>query len=82
MRLDKLTTAFQQALGDAQSAAVARDNPYIEPAHLLAGLVGRIARFKQPHRVVQMDSLPRTALGKVQRTELTRALMDRKFPQA
>ena len=39
MRLDKLTTAFQQALGDAQSAAVARDNPYIEPAHLLAAML-------------------------------------------
>ena len=39
MRLDKLTTAFQQALQDAQSAAVARDNPYIEPAHLLAAML-------------------------------------------
>jgi ATP-dependent Clp protease ATP-binding subunit ClpB len=39
MRIDKLTTAFQQALGDAQSLAVARDNPYIEPAHLLAAML-------------------------------------------
>ncbi len=39
MRLDKLTTAFQQALGDAQSLAVARDNPYIEPSHLLAAML-------------------------------------------
>ncbi len=39
MRIDKLTTAFQQALADAQSAAVARDNPYIEPAHLLAAML-------------------------------------------
>ena len=39
MRLDKLTTAFQQALADAQSLAVARDNPYIEPAHLLAAML-------------------------------------------
>ncbi len=39
MRLDKLTTAFQQALGDAQSSAVARDNPYIEPVHLLAAML-------------------------------------------
>src|SRR5882724_10997930 len=38
MRLDKLTTAFQQALADAQSAAVTRENPYIEPAHLLAAM--------------------------------------------
>ena len=39
MRLDKLTTAFQQALGDAQSLAVARDNPYIEACHLLAAML-------------------------------------------
>ena len=39
MRFDKLTTAFQQALADAQSAAVGRDNPYIEPAHLLAAML-------------------------------------------
>jgi ATP-dependent Clp protease ATP-binding subunit ClpB len=39
MRFDKLTTAFQQALADAQSLAVARDNPYIEPSHLLAAML-------------------------------------------
>jgi ATP-dependent Clp protease ATP-binding subunit ClpB len=39
MRADKLTTAFQQALGEAQSLAVARDNPYIEPSHLLAAML-------------------------------------------
>jgi len=35
MRLDKLTTKFQEALTEAQSLAVTRDNPYIEPAHIL-----------------------------------------------
>ena len=39
MRADKFTTAFQQALGDAQSLAGARDNPYIEPAHVLAAML-------------------------------------------
>ncbi len=39
MRFDKLTTAFQQALADAQSLAVARDNPYIEPSHLLTAML-------------------------------------------
>ena len=39
MRVDKLTTAFHQALADAQSAAVARNNPYTEPAHLLAAML-------------------------------------------
>ena len=39
MRLDKLTTKFQQALGDAQSVAVGQDNPFIEPLHLLGALL-------------------------------------------
>jgi ATP-dependent Clp protease ATP-binding subunit ClpB len=41
MRIDKLTTTFQQALADAQSLAVAKDNPYIEPAHLLAAMLAQ-----------------------------------------
>ncbi len=41
MRIDKLTTKFQEALADAQSLAVTRDNPYIEPAHLLAAMLGQ-----------------------------------------
>jgi ATP-dependent Clp protease ATP-binding subunit ClpB len=41
MRLDKLTTAFQQALAEAQSLAVARDNPYIEPSHVLAAMMAQ-----------------------------------------
>ncbi|MBC7701412.1 ATP-dependent chaperone ClpB [Aquabacterium sp.] len=39
MRLDKLTTKFQEALTDAQSLAVTRENPYIEPAHLLLAMI-------------------------------------------
>ncbi|MBM2884210.1 ATP-dependent chaperone ClpB [Chromobacterium phragmitis] len=39
MRFDKLTTKFQQALGDAQSLAVTNDNPYIEPQHLLLAML-------------------------------------------
>ena len=39
MRVDKLTTKFQQALGDAQSLALASDNPYIEPVHVLIALL-------------------------------------------
>ncbi len=41
MRLDKLTTAFQHALAEGQSAAVARDNPYVEPAHVLAAMLAQ-----------------------------------------
>jgi ATP-dependent Clp protease ATP-binding subunit ClpB len=39
MRLDKLTTKFQEALGDAQSLALAHDNQYIEPAHILLAML-------------------------------------------
>ncbi len=41
MRLDKLTTKFQQALADAQSLAVGNDNSYIEPIHLLSALIAQ-----------------------------------------
>ena len=41
MRLDKLTTKFQQALADAQSLAVGNDNPYIEPVHVLSALIAQ-----------------------------------------
>ena len=39
MRLDKLTTKFQEALGDAQSLALGNDHAYIEPVHLLAAML-------------------------------------------
>ena len=38
MRLDKFTTKFQQALGEAQSLAIGHDNQMIEPQHLLLAL--------------------------------------------
>src|SRR5580700_1287774 len=39
MRMDKLTSAFQAALADAQSLAVGRDNQFIEPAHLMLAML-------------------------------------------
>jgi ATP-dependent Clp protease ATP-binding subunit ClpB len=39
MRMDKLTSRFQQALADAQSLAVGRDHNLIEPTHLLIALI-------------------------------------------
>ena len=39
MRMEKLTTKFQQALADAQSMALGSDSGFIEPQHLLASLL-------------------------------------------
>src|SRR5262249_52555885 len=39
MRMDKFTTRLQEALAEAQSLAVGRDQQYIEPAHLLLALL-------------------------------------------
>ena len=39
MRLDKLTTKFQEALADAQSLALGNDHAYIEPVHVLAAML-------------------------------------------
>jgi ATP-dependent Clp protease ATP-binding subunit ClpB len=39
MRIDKFTTKLQEALGEAQSLALGKDQQYIEPAHLLLALL-------------------------------------------
>src|SRR5919197_89791 len=50
MRFEKFTTKLQEALAEAQSAALGNDNQYIEPQHLLAallndqGIVGLLAK--------------------------------------
>src|ERR1700704_646743 len=48
MRMDKLTTKFQQALAAAQSLAVGRDNQYIEPVHLMAALLDQQGGTARP----------------------------------
>ena len=50
MRFEKFTTKLQEALAEAQSAALGNDNQYIEPQHLLAtllndqGIAGLVAK--------------------------------------
>jgi ATP-dependent Clp protease ATP-binding subunit ClpB len=41
MRLDKLTTKFQEALADGQSLALGNDHAYIEPPHVLAAMLSQ-----------------------------------------
>ena len=57
--------------GEAVVAAVVlKPGARLSAADVIAMLDGRIARYKQPRAVRFVDSLPRTALGKVQREEL------------
>ena len=57
--------------GEAVVAAVVlKPGVRLSAAEVMAMLDGRIARYKQPRAVRFMDSLPRTALGKVQREQL------------
>ncbi|MGS5086689.1 ATP-dependent chaperone ClpB [Hydrogenophaga sp. A37] len=39
MRLDKLTTKFQEALSEAQTLALGADHAYIDPAHVLLAML-------------------------------------------
>src|ERR1700680_3467275 len=39
MRMDKLTSRFQQALADAQSLALGRDQQVMEPVHVMLALL-------------------------------------------
>ncbi len=40
MRMDKLTSRFQQALANGQSLALGRDHPAIEPVHVMLAMLG------------------------------------------
>lgn len=41
MNIEKFTTKFQQALSEAQSLALGKDNQFIEPVHLLTALLNQ-----------------------------------------
>ncbi len=65
MRMDKLTTKFQMALGDAQSLALGRDHQFIEPVHVMTALLdqeGGTVRQLLAQSGVNVNGL-RSALG-------------------
>ena len=68
MRMDKLTSRFQQAIADAQSLAVGRDNSIIEPAHLLLALLDQQGGGTKPLLTQAGVNVPTL------RTKLTEAL--------
>lgn len=49
---------------------VARPGVSLDPEAVLAGLRGRLARYKQPKAAVVVPALPRNTMGKVQKAEL------------
>ena len=66
MRMDKLTSKFQQALQDAQSLALGREHQFIEPSHLLISFLdqqGGGVRHLLTQASVDVNGL-RSALGK------------------
>ncbi len=59
MRMDKLTTKFQEALGDAQSLALGKDHAYIDPAHVLLAM---LHQQDGPKALLQRAGVNMTAL--------------------
>ena len=58
-------------LGEAVVAVVTRaPESTLEEADVLAQIADKLARFKQPRRVLFVDSLPRNQMGKVQKAVL------------
>ncbi|MBV1960935.1 MAG: AAA family ATPase, partial [Immundisolibacteraceae bacterium] len=71
--MEKLTSQFQNALGDAQSLALGRDHQFIEPLHLLIALIDQQGGAVRPlllHAEVGVDRL-RSELGKQLETMAT-----------
>ena len=67
MRMDRLTSKFQEALSDAQTIAVGRDHQFIEPVHLMIALLDQQGGSVRPlfsHAGVNINLL-RSQLGEM-----------------
>jgi malonyl-CoA/methylmalonyl-CoA synthetase len=63
--------------GEGVTAVVVRTPAaVVDETTILAALDGRLARFKQPKRVLFVDDLPRNAMGKVQKNVLRERYAD------
>jgi len=63
--------------GEGVTAVVVRDKAAaIDEKAVLAALEDRLAKFKQPKRVIFVDDLPRNTMGKVQKNVLRDAYKD------
>ncbi len=57
-------------LGEAVVAVVVRENAALDETAILSALSDGLARFKQPRQILFADTLPRNAMGKVQKAKL------------
>lgn len=57
-------------LGEAVVGVVVRESETIDEGAISAVLENRLARFKQPRKILFADALPRNAMGKVQKAKL------------
>ena len=55
---------------------VAREGAAIEPTALLAGLEGKLAKYKWPARIEVWPALPKSGYGKVPKAEVKRLLLE------
>jgi len=62
--------------GEAVIAVVVPVSEPVTLAQLDAALGSQLARFKQPKQVVNVDSLPRNTMGKVQKNVLRETYKD------
>jgi len=60
---------------DVAAAIVLRDGVHVEPDAIRDFCKARLAAYKVPRRVVVVDDLPRSLIGKVQRREVRERLM-------
>ena len=79
VELDQLPGVVESAVigvphpdfGESVTAIVVRERgAEIDEKAVIAALEGRLARFKQPKRVIFVDELPRNTMGKVQKKVL------------
>ena len=86
MRIDKLTTKFQEALSEAQTLALGNDHSNIDPLHLLLGRAVSMAFYMHGDQVIPpilsthgqgkaVVNLKRCILAQWLPTEVTQAIL-------
>ena len=69
-------------LGEAVIAiVVAQSEKQVDESAILSAISKKLARFKQPKRILVVDELPRNTMGKVQKNELRTRYNDILYPE-